>query len=273
MASTPFDFRKPTALGARIGADDEQLKIGKGYDHNFVLDGGVTKKPRLVASMHEPKSGRVLEIITTEPGLQLYTGNFLDGTIKGKGGKVYAQRSAFCLEIAALPRLAQPPVVPAGGAASRARTTSRPRSIASPPSRRRPPSSGGRRQRGGGAEVLRCLGGLEWRASSTTTPTSATTWSRGSTGAALAALGELGYRQADGFQERRRGARLLPRGGDDGRRLRRRGGRAPRRRDRPRGRALRERRGGVPAAAGGDLRQASARWGCTACRCRASSAA
>ena len=98
VANTPFDFRKVTALGARIGAADEQLKIGKGYDHNFVLDGGVTKKPRLVASMHDPKSGRVLEIITTEPGLQLYTGNFLDGTIKGKGGKVYANRSAFCLE-------------------------------------------------------------------------------------------------------------------------------------------------------------------------------
>ncbi len=98
VANTPFDFRKPTALGARINADDQQLKIGKGYDHNFVLDGGVTKKPRLVASMHDPKSGRVLEIITTEPGLQLYTGNFLDGTIKGKGGKAYAYRSAFCLE-------------------------------------------------------------------------------------------------------------------------------------------------------------------------------
>jgi aldose 1-epimerase len=98
VANTPFDFRKPTALGARIGAADDQLKIGKGYDHNFVLDGGVTKKPRLVARMHDPKSGRVLEIITTEPGMQLYTGNFLDGTIKGKGGKVYANRSAFCLE-------------------------------------------------------------------------------------------------------------------------------------------------------------------------------
>lgn len=98
VANTPFDFRKQTALGARIGAADDQLKIGKGYDHNFVLDGGVTKKPRLVASMHDPKSGRVLEIITTEPGMQLYTGNFLDGTIKGKGGKVYAHRGAFCLE-------------------------------------------------------------------------------------------------------------------------------------------------------------------------------
>jgi aldose 1-epimerase len=98
VAHTPFDFRKPTALGAGIGADDPQLTIGKGYDHNFVLDGGVTRKPRLVARMRDPKSGRVLEILTTEPGLQLYTGNFLDGKIKGKGGKVYGHRAAFCLE-------------------------------------------------------------------------------------------------------------------------------------------------------------------------------
>lgn len=98
VANTPFDFRKPTALGARIGAQEPQLIIGKGYDHNFVLDGAVTKKPRLVASMRDPKTGRVLEILTTEPGLQLYTGNFLDGKITGKAGKVYAYRTGFCLE-------------------------------------------------------------------------------------------------------------------------------------------------------------------------------
>jgi aldose 1-epimerase len=98
VGDTPFDFRKPTALGARIGATDAQLTIGKGYDHNFVLDGGQTKKPRLVARMRDPKSGRVLEILTTEPGMQLYTGNFLDGKITGKGGKVYAYRTGFCLE-------------------------------------------------------------------------------------------------------------------------------------------------------------------------------
>jgi aldose 1-epimerase len=98
VANTPFDFRKPTALGARIGVEDPQLTIGKGYDHNFVLDGGVTKKPRLVARMRDPKTGRVLEIITTEPGLQLYSGNFLDGKITGKGGKIYAHRTGFCLE-------------------------------------------------------------------------------------------------------------------------------------------------------------------------------
>jgi aldose 1-epimerase len=98
VAKSPFDFRKPTALGARIGVEDAQLTIGKGYDHNFVLDGGITRKPRLVASMRDPKSGRVLEIVTTEPGLQLYSGNFLDGKITGKAGKVYGHRQAFCLE-------------------------------------------------------------------------------------------------------------------------------------------------------------------------------
>ena len=98
VAKSPFDFRAPTALGAHINDPDAQLVIGKGYDHNFVLDGGVTRKPRLVASMRDPASGRVLEILTTEPGLQLYTGNFLDGKITGKGGKVYGRRQAFCLE-------------------------------------------------------------------------------------------------------------------------------------------------------------------------------
>ena len=109
---TPFDFRKPTALAARIGADDKQLVIGKGYDHNFVLDGGLTKKPRLVARMRDPKTGRVLEILTTEPGLQLYSGNFLDGTLKGKGGKVYPHRTGFCLETQHYPDSPNHPLFP-----------------------------------------------------------------------------------------------------------------------------------------------------------------
>jgi len=95
--STPFDFRQPTAIGARINDDDEQLKLGRGYDHNFVLDrkgSGMT----LAARVTEPVSGRVLEVRTTQPGIQFYTGNFLDGTIHGKGGKVYGHRFAFCLE-------------------------------------------------------------------------------------------------------------------------------------------------------------------------------
>ena len=98
VAGTPFDFREPTSVGARIEQDDEQLKLGKGYDHNWVLDAGVKAKPGLAATLYEPTTGRVLETLTTEPGIQVYTGNFLDGTIHGKGGQSYARRSAICLE-------------------------------------------------------------------------------------------------------------------------------------------------------------------------------
>jgi aldose 1-epimerase len=95
VAGTPFDFRKPTAIGTRIEQDDEQLKLGKGYDHNFVLKG---KGVELAARVVEPTTGRVLEVLTDQPGVQFYSGNFLDGTVRGKGGKVYSRRSAFCLE-------------------------------------------------------------------------------------------------------------------------------------------------------------------------------
>lgn len=99
VAETPFDFRTPTAIGARIDQDEEQIKFGGGYDHNFVLNGMAgTATPRLIARVVAPKTGRVLEVLTTEPGVQFYTGNFLDGTLKGKGGKVYKKRYAFCLE-------------------------------------------------------------------------------------------------------------------------------------------------------------------------------
>ncbi|SPF54562.1 Aldose 1-epimerase [Candidatus Sulfopaludibacter sp. SbA4] len=97
VKGTPFDFTKATAIGERIGQNDEQLQFGKGYDHNWVLNkdaAGLTK----AAEVYEPKTGRVMEVWTTEPGLQFYTGNFLDGTIHGKGGKVYGLRSAFCME-------------------------------------------------------------------------------------------------------------------------------------------------------------------------------
>lgn len=97
VAGTPFDFRTPTAIGARIDADHPQLKAGGGYDHNWVLDragGGLS----LAARITEPDSGRVLEVETTEPGIQFYCGNFLDGTLKGKSGRLYARRSGFCLE-------------------------------------------------------------------------------------------------------------------------------------------------------------------------------
>ena len=95
--NTPFDFRSPTAIGARIGDNDEQLKFGNGYDHNWVFSkriGDLT----LLARVTEPSSGRVLEVLSTEPGLQFYSGNFLDGTITGKGGRVYQFRDGFCME-------------------------------------------------------------------------------------------------------------------------------------------------------------------------------
>ena len=97
VAGTPFDFLKATAIGARINQDDEQLRFGNGYDHTWVINGrpGIL---RLAATASEPSSGRVMQVWTTEPGVQFYTGNFLDGTLTGKAGKVYPRRSGFCLE-------------------------------------------------------------------------------------------------------------------------------------------------------------------------------
>lgn len=97
VEGTPFDFRQPTVIGSRINAEDEQIKRGGGYDHNFVVDGSAGTL-RLAARVSEPTSGRMLEVSTTEPGVQFYTGNFLDGTVKGKGGVAYAKRTGFCLE-------------------------------------------------------------------------------------------------------------------------------------------------------------------------------
>ena len=97
VQGTPFDFRTPTAIGARIGDPNQQLKNGSGYDHNWVLNRKGSGLQHAV-TVTDPKSGRTLDISTTEPGVQFYTGNFLDGTIKGKGGHVYAYRSALCLE-------------------------------------------------------------------------------------------------------------------------------------------------------------------------------
>lgn len=98
VEGTPMDFKKPTAVGARIDADFEQLKFGKGYDHNWVLNQKKPGEMTLAATVYEPKSGRFMEVMTTEPGLQFYTGNFLDGSIIGKSGKAYAFRNALCLE-------------------------------------------------------------------------------------------------------------------------------------------------------------------------------
>lgn len=98
VAGTPFDFTKPTPIGSRIDQQDAQLKMGGGYDHNFVFDKGITAKPELVAEVFDPASGRMMDVLTTEPGVQLYTANFLDGSITGKGGIKYEKRHAFCLE-------------------------------------------------------------------------------------------------------------------------------------------------------------------------------
>jgi aldose 1-epimerase len=97
VEGTPFDFRQARAIGERIDADDEQIKFGKGYDQNFVLNRSGSGL-ELAARVMEPKSGRVMEVLTTEPGVQFYTGNNLDGSIRGKGGKVYGRRYGLCLE-------------------------------------------------------------------------------------------------------------------------------------------------------------------------------
>jgi aldose 1-epimerase len=97
VAGTPFDFTKATAIGERIGADDAQLTFGRGYDHNWMVR-GTAGALRPAAKLVDPKSGRVLEVATTEPGIQFYSGNFLDGTLVGKSGVAYVQRSGLCLE-------------------------------------------------------------------------------------------------------------------------------------------------------------------------------
>jgi aldose 1-epimerase len=97
VEGTPFDFRRAAAIGARIEQNDEQLAVGRGYDHTFVLNHPAGRLD-LAARVTEPVTGRVLEVLTTEPGVQFYTGNFLDGTATGKGGRVYQRRHGFCLE-------------------------------------------------------------------------------------------------------------------------------------------------------------------------------
>jgi aldose 1-epimerase len=97
VADTPFDFRAPHAIGERIAEDDEQLRHGSGYDHNFVLDKKVQDAFEMSARVVEPLSGRVLEVWSQEPGVQFYSGNFLNGSVNGKG-HIYGYRSGFCLE-------------------------------------------------------------------------------------------------------------------------------------------------------------------------------
>jgi len=111
VADTPFDFRTLTAVGARIAADDEQLHRAGGYDHNFVLN---REKPGLIhaARVVEPMSGRTLDVHTTEPGLQFYSGNFIDGRIPGKAGRVYRPRAGLCLETQHFPDSPNQPAFP-----------------------------------------------------------------------------------------------------------------------------------------------------------------
>jgi len=97
VAGGPFDFRTLTGIGARIVTDDEQLRRGRGYDHNFVLkrgDSGLVHAAQVV----EPTSGRTLDVYTTEPGLQFYSGNFIDGRVIGKAGRAYGPHGGLCLE-------------------------------------------------------------------------------------------------------------------------------------------------------------------------------
>jgi aldose 1-epimerase len=111
VEGTPFDFRKPMAIGSRINQDDEQLKLGRGYDHNFVLASGGGALA-LAARVYEATSGRIMEVLTTEPGIQFYTGNFLDGSFTGVGGKVYGPRTGLCLETQHFPDSPNKPQFP-----------------------------------------------------------------------------------------------------------------------------------------------------------------
>jgi aldose 1-epimerase len=111
VEGTPFDFRKPTRIGARIASEHPQMQFGRGYDHNWVLarsGAGLS----LAAELYEPTSGRTLQVSTTEPGLQFYSGNFLDGTLTGKGGKVYKHRNGLCLETQRFPDSPNKPSFP-----------------------------------------------------------------------------------------------------------------------------------------------------------------
>jgi aldose 1-epimerase len=109
VSGTPFDLRSPQRIGARIDEDYEQLKLGWGYDHNFVLNG---RGLRVIASVVEPTTGRKLEVLTTQPGVQFYTGNHLDGSVTGKGGVTYKYRFGFCLETQHFPDSPNKPSFP-----------------------------------------------------------------------------------------------------------------------------------------------------------------
>jgi aldose 1-epimerase len=111
VKGTPFDFTKSTDIGASIGSDDQQIKFGMGYDHNWILDKNAATLTK-AAEVYEPKTGRVMQVWTTEPALQFYTGNFLDGKLPGKGGKVYPHRGGFCMETQHYPDSPNKPAFP-----------------------------------------------------------------------------------------------------------------------------------------------------------------
>jgi len=112
VAGTPFDFRAPHPVGERIRDDHPQLVYGRGYDHNWVLNAPTAGSPALAARLHDPKTGRVMELSTTEPGVELYTGNGLDGTLLGSGGKTYRQSDGLCLETQHFPDSPNRPAFP-----------------------------------------------------------------------------------------------------------------------------------------------------------------
>jgi aldose 1-epimerase len=111
VVGTPFDFNKPTVVGARINEANEQLKLGGGYDHNWVLN-GKNGEMKVAAKVYDPKSGRVLTVSTTQPGVQFYTGNFLSGAFTGKAGVKYEKRTGFCLETQHYPDSPNQPAFP-----------------------------------------------------------------------------------------------------------------------------------------------------------------
>ncbi|MEU7562008.1 aldose epimerase family protein [Streptomyces eurythermus] len=112
VAGTPFDFRHAKPIGRDLRAGHEQLVLAKGYDHNWVLDKGITARPEHIATLRDPHSGRTLKIATDQPGLQFYSGNFLDGTLTGTSGHTYRQGDALCLETQHFPDSPNQPAFP-----------------------------------------------------------------------------------------------------------------------------------------------------------------
>lgn len=113
VENTPFDFRKATAIGQRINDDNDQLKKGKGYDHNWVVDKKDSSTVELIATLYDPTSGRVMEVLTDQPGVQIYTGNFFTGKVIGKYGKPLLHRGAIAMEVQKFPDTPNQPNFPA----------------------------------------------------------------------------------------------------------------------------------------------------------------